>query len=203
VRIVPATRDPVVARGPGPKGLRIALAVVAALYFVALLKHPPQSGPLRPFAFFTECTCLFPGASTAAVEYRLEGWSCSARAWQPLDPRPYFPIEADDKESRFQRLGHFYQLGADMHDKHIIANSREVMHALEAYILERHADVSDAIAGTLGGIRLFRLAHAIPSPGAEVSRYVYEPLAPAPDRDRKDLYWTRQSDRTRRCEGSP
>jgi hypothetical protein len=203
VRIVPPTRHLVVVRGPGPKSLRIVLAVSAVLYYLALLKHPPQSGPLRPFAFFTECTCLFPGASTAAIEYRLEGWSCSARAWQPLDPRPYFPIEADDKESRFQRLGHFYSLGSDTHDKRIAENSREVMHALEAYILERHADASDAIAGTLGGIRLYRVAHAIPSPGADVSRYVYEPLAPAPEHERKDLYYTRQSDRNRRCEASP
>jgi hypothetical protein len=199
VRIVPPIRDLVVARGPGPKWLRIALAVLAALYYLGLLKHPPQVGPLRPIAFFTECTCLFPGAATASIEYRLEGWSCSARAWQPLDPRPYFPIEADDKESRFQRVGYFIARG----DKRVVNNTREVLHALEGYILERHAEASDAGSGTLGGIRLFRVARPIPQPGADISRYVYEPLGPAPEGERKDLYHTRQSELRQRCEASP
>src|SRR5690348_14374383 len=94
-----------VARGPGPAWLRVTLAVLAALYFLALLKHPPQKSLLKPFAYFTESTKLFPDcaggpcAHPFALEYRLEGWSCSARVWQPLDPRPYFPMEADDKES--------------------------------------------------------------------------------------------------------
>ena len=201
--MAPPSGDLVVARGPGSRGVRLALAVVAALYFLALLHHPPQVGPLRPIAFFTECTCLFPGKNTYAIEYRLEGWSCSGRAWEPLDPRPYFPIEADDKESRFQRLGYFYSRGMGTHDKQIANNSREVMHALEDYVLSNHGVVADAIEGAIGGIRLFRVDWPLPEPGQPVSRYVYQPLAPAPAETRKDLYWTRQSDRRTRCEAAP
>jgi hypothetical protein len=203
VRIVPPSRDLVVARGPGPPGLRVGLAVLAALYYLALLKHPPQVGPLRPIAFFTECTCLFPRASGSTIEYRLDGWSCSARAWQALDPRPYFPIESDDKESRFQRLGFFVALGLDTRDKHITENSRTVMHALEEYILGHHGEVDDTISGSLGGIRLFRVQRPIPEPGSAVARYVYDPLGLISDQHRKDLYSTRQSDRNRRCETGP
>jgi len=167
--------------------MRKGLVVVAGLYFVALLKHPPQVPVLHPIGFFTEATCLFPDAGVYTIEYRLEGWSCPRQRWEPLDPRAYFPIEADDKESRFQRLGHFYQ------------QSRPAMHALDDWIAARHDTTDDAIAGPIGGIRVFKWIHAIPPPGTWVERYVYRPLEPVPARERKDLYWTKATERKTRC----
>jgi hypothetical protein len=146
---------------------------------------------LRPVAFFSECTCLFPSANDFAIEYRLEAWSCGAYAWRELDPRPYFPIEADDKESRFQRLGHFYQ------------QDREAMQALEDYILTRHPDAADGVDGEIGGIRLYKSIRELPAPGEPVERYVYRPLEPAPTAKRRELYWTKISDRRVRCGATP
>lgn len=157
-----------VARGPGPRGLRIALVVVALLYFLGLLKHPPQKSLLKPLAYFTECTKLFPEVDEYALEYRLEAWSCSARAWQPLDPRAYFPMEADDKESRFQRIGYFYN------------SNRTVMTALDEYIVAHHTGADDGVTGTIGGIRIYSVHRPLPQLGDDVPRYVYEPIAPVP-----------------------
>jgi hypothetical protein len=191
---------PVVVRGPGPRWFRIGLAAIAFLYYFALVKHPPQSGVLRPIAFFTESTCLFPSSNTYRIEYRLEGWSCSDAAWEPLDPSPYFPIEADDKESRFQRVAYFYHRARENPTKQIAANNHAVLHALEDYVLSRHPGVDDAVAGALGGIRLFVADWPLPLPGEPVPRYVYQPLSPVPANVRKDLYWTRPSEVKSRCE---
>ena len=180
---------PRIARGPGPKPLRTALVVVACLYYLALLKHPAATSILRPIAFFMQCTKLFPGRDPTALEYRLEAWSCERKDWIPLDPRPYFPIEPDDKESRFQRLGYFY------HDERI------VMNALDDYIMARHADVDDGAPGKIGGIRVVRVNTPIPDLGQPVERYVYRPMEPAPAEHRKDLFWTKQSVRKQRCGG--
>lgn len=187
---MPPSRDAaVVVRGPGPRWLRLTLVVLAALYFVALLHHPPPR--FQPFAYFSECTKLFPERDTVALEYRLEAWSCGTRTWEPLDPRPYFPMEADDKESRFQRIAYFY---ADL------APSRKVMRALSAYIVAHHAGASDGVTGAIGGIRLYAVRRPIPQMGEPVPRYVYSPLAPVPPEQRKDLYWTPERLRTQRCE---
>jgi len=180
-----------VARGPGPAWLRATLAVLAGVYYVLLVKHPPPRGPLRSVAFFTECTCLFPTANDYRIEYRLDAWSCGAYGWRELDPRPFFPIEADDKESRFQRLGHFYQ------------QDRSAMQALEAHILTHHPEVTDGVDGPIGGIRLFKTIAPLPAPGQPVERYIYRPLELPADAKRRDLYWTPISERRARCGRTP
>jgi hypothetical protein len=195
--VSPQPREQEIARGPGPRWFRIALVVLAVAYYIGLRWHPPSTGALRPLAFFTEATALFPEADHVALEYRLEGWSCDAHAWQPLDPRPYFPIEADDKESRFQRIGYFYgdRAGGD--------TRRTVMNALDEFIIARHDDVDDGVPGRLGGIRVYKLARPLPSPGEDVPRYVFSPLtAPPADAKRTDLFYTRASIRKQRCKSS-
>jgi hypothetical protein len=167
--------------------VRRGLAIVAGLYFLALLKHPPQVSILRPIAFFTESTCLFPAASTYTIEYKLEAWSCGRHRWEPLDPRAYFPIEADDKESRFQRLGYFYQ------------RNLTVLRSLDEWIDARHATTADAVEGPIGGLRLYKWIKLVPEPGAPVERYVYQPLTPAPTKERRELFYTKGNDRKARC----
>ncbi len=180
-------KPPTIARGPGPRWFRLVFAVLAAMYFFSLIRRPPQTKLLHPIGFFTECTCLFPAASVYALEYRLEGWSCARSRWEPLDPRAYFPIESDDKESRFQRYAYFYQ------------RERVAMEALDEWIEARHADVNDAVTGPIGGIRLYRWNRPIPPAGDPVERYVYHPLAPIPDAERKEVFNTRASVRKSRC----
>lgn len=181
-------KRPEIARGPGPWWLRIALVFVAFIYYFALVKHIRVES-LRPFTFFTDATCLFPQADVIAQEFRLEGYSCERRAWEPLDPRPYFPIEADDKESRFQRLAYFYQ------------HESIAMRALDDYIEARHGNADDGIAGPIGGIRMYRWGRPIPDPTTCIDRYVYRPLAPVPadQRKDKDYFHTPQSKIKARC----
>jgi hypothetical protein len=180
-----------VARGPGPRWVRIALAALAVLYFAGLVKSPPRRPGLSAVTFFTEATCLFPSASRYAIELRLEVWSCDLGEWRPLDPSPYFPIEAGSKESRFQRIGYFYQ------------RNRVVLSALDEWLVARHDAARDGVAGPIGGIRLIKVLRPIPAPGDAVERYVYRPLEPAPAEQRREIYWTKPSARRARCAGAP
>ncbi len=187
----PQLRDSEIARGPGPQPFRIALVVVAGLYFFALLKHPSQR--FQPAAYFSECTKLFPEADNVALEYHLDAWSCDQRAWVALDPTPYFPIEADDKESRFQRFGYFYA------DRGSVDERRTALNALDDYIVARHHDVDDGIQGALGGIRMIKLRRTLPAVGDPVPRYVYRPLATPPKDQSELMFNTRSSKRKERC----
>jgi hypothetical protein len=189
--LVTRPTDPVIARGPGPRWLRLGLVVPALIYYSALLcHHPPQTRWLRPPSFFTQATCLFPRSDAFAIEYRLEVWSCS-KQWQEIDFRPYFPIQPDDKESRFQRLGYFYD------------RNRAAMQALDSYISSRHAEgVDDGVAGPIGGIRLVKIVRPFPAPGQSVERYHFDPREPIAPGERRDMYYTPESQRRKRCTGS-
>ena len=188
----PASVKPAVAVGPGPRWWRRTLAVLGAVYFVALVKHPPQVRGLRAIGFFTESTCLFPRADNVSLEYRLDAWSCRDLKWEPIDPRAYFPIQADDKESQFQRLGYFYT-GRDA------TSTRIVMNALDEYIYQRHDTRDDGFSGQIGGIRVTKWSRAIPPVGTEIARYEFTPLVPTPPSETKDEYFTKSSVRRSRC----
>jgi hypothetical protein len=174
-----------VARGVGPPAVRYVLVGIAALYFTGLMKRVPQLGGLHAVAFFTEATCLFPEAATYVIEFRLETWSCRDAAWQASDPRPLFPIEADSKESRFQRLGHFYQ------------RHKQVMSSLDEWIVERLGSRGERV----GGIRVVKVLRPIPAPGAPIPRHEHRPLDPIPVDQRRDMYVTPAIDRRNRCDG--
>jgi hypothetical protein len=208
-----------VARGIGPRPLRIAIAVLAGLYFGFLLWHP------KPFevtvtvttkgsekvttkilwrsfvAYFAECTGLFPEADwvgktqadkvPGSKEFRIEAWSCDRARWEMLDPRPYFPIQSEDKESRLPRIIHFYIEEGDSDQ------ARATAHAIESFLFAHHASdgADDGVAGTIGGIRISRDARAVGAPGDDVPRYAYDPLSPMPASDHVTvLYNTTQAD---------
>jgi hypothetical protein len=186
-----------VATGPGPRWLRLGLACVAVVYYGALIHHPAGNTWLRPTAFFTEATSLFPRSNEVVLEYRIEAWVCG-HDWAPLDPRPYFPIQPDDKESRFQRLGYFY-----FNDKALTARDRKVGIALDGYISARHAEgVDDGVTGRIGGIRVIKVIKPFPAPGEPVARYHYDPIGPVPDDQRREKYATPAAERTQRCQRS-
>jgi hypothetical protein len=180
-----------IARGPGPRWLRLGLVLPALLYYGGLIYHrTPDTRWLRPPAFFVEATCLFPRSDAFAIEYRLEVWSCT-KQWQLIDFRPYFPIQPDDKESRFQRLGYFYD------------RNRPAMQALDSYISSGHAaGIDDGVPGPIGGIRLIKVVRTFPAPGQSVERYHFDPREPVPPDQRREMYYTPESQRRRRCAGS-
>lgn len=186
-----------VATGWGPRGFRLALALLAAVYFLLLFVASSGGGVLDrfpgPVRFFTQAACLFPSASEKVIEYRAEVWSCRQRQFLPFDPRIDFPIQADDKESRFQRLGHFYR------------SSPPVMQALEAFLVARHnarSEPVDGVDGPIGGMRFLSLRIPFPPPGSPTARYEYRPLALPPEgTEKKPWYMTPGATRAKRCEG--
>ena len=193
--------DPDVATGPGPAWLRWALVGVALIYFWGLAREsahklfgtdvPEHGAWLQPAIFFTQATALFPQADEFAIEARLDAWVCETQSWQPLDPRPYFSIEADDKESRLQRLAFFYPR---------VAEDRVVMHALDDYIRAKHAaGADDGVHGAIGGIRLYERTQPIPPPGEPPLHYEFDPFSPVPPEQHKDKFYTKASDRKARC----
>jgi hypothetical protein len=191
---------PPIARGPGPRWFRTGLVVVALLYYGALLHRPPEfiHRWLRPALFFTESTALFPKSNDVVLEYRIEVWGCG-QGWRPIDPRPYFAIQPDNKESRFQRLGYFYFNNSRAPDAH----ERAVAKALDAYISQRHADgADDGAPGPIGGIRVMKATRPFPPPGDPVARYHYDPLVTLPGDQIKEKYATPAHERERRCASS-
>ncbi len=177
---------------------RIALRAVAAAYLLSVAldgagcKTPGQLLP-RPIAFFTQVSVLFPRAAHATIDYRAEAWVCSKQSWVELDVRPYFPVDPDDKENRFNRAMHF------------LRENRPTMHALDRYLVRSHDDHPGADGvdpgERIGGVRLLSLRIPIPPVGSAFERYQRYPLSHYPEAERKVFYHTPESVRDRRCAG--
>src|SRR5262249_38229842 len=109
----PAAPEPVVARSWLPPWAGLGLVAVSTIYFAAAACEAlggwgwVASIP-RPLHFFEQYACLFETASRHSIEFRAQGWECSRGAWREIDIRPFFPIDRDEKESRFQRALHFH-----------------------------------------------------------------------------------------------
>lgn len=183
-------RGPVVAPPAAPGAVRVMLVVAAGVYLSMLLLGGARSSlPARvlppSLLYLTQTTCLFPRAARMAIDYRVEGWDCVGRRFVELDPTPHFPIHATDKESRFQRVGHFHR------------RNRPVMEALERYLVGR-----ERAAGTnIGGIRVSSLRIPFPEPGEPVARWAPAPLESYPDEQRKIWFHTPTSRRRAHCAG--
>jgi hypothetical protein len=179
---------------------RIGLTLLAGIYFGATFAGSAGTGlPDRmlpaPVRFFTEAACLFPRAAEMAIEYRADVWSCRDQKFVAFDPRLDFPIRADDKESRFQRVGHFYRTNA------------KVMTAFEDYLVARHnrrGNADDGVDGPIGGIRYQSLRIPFPAVGEPTARYEYHPLAPPPaTATPRTFFETPKIRRAQRCEAGP
>ena len=178
---------------------RLALRSVAAIYLVGLwldgvgCDWPARALP-RPVEYFMQVAALFPDAATAASQYRAEGWVCADADWAEIDVRPYFPLDPDDKENRFQRALHFY------------VDDPAVTRALDAYLVQRHdtRPLDDGIPADrpIGGVRLLSVREPIPPPGSEVHRYQRRPLADYPRAERHLVYRTPKAIVDERCGGS-
>ena len=188
-----------VIRSPGPRWLRLAVGFAGGVYLAAIFlgsagSSLPQKHLPRPLLFFTQVACLFPRAATYSIEYRATGFACDEQRYRELDYRKHFPIHADDKESRYHRVGHFYRKNA------------QVMKALEDYLVERHnalargdQSAGDGIDGPIGGIQVVMLRIPFPEPGDRIERYARTPLADVPREWRKIWYLTPRSRRAERC----
>jgi hypothetical protein len=165
---------------------RIALSLLALVYLAAIALDSTGNRILAkslpaPARFFTEVACLFPHASQYAIEYRAEGWLCAEQRWTEIDVRACFPIDADNKENRFQRAMHFYH------------NTPSVLGELDRYLWARTPG--------MGGVRLLSLRLPLPSPGDRSIAYAYHPLETYAQSLRKLWYETPDEERARRCRG--
>jgi hypothetical protein len=175
---------------------RLALRWLGGAYLLGLWLDGVGSGipaKILPRAanYFVQVAALFPWAAVTSIDYRAEGFVCREGAWRELDTRPYFPIDPDDKENRFNRTMHFFR------------ENRQTMVALDAYLVERHdsSEHEDGIAHdlTLGGVRLWSLRIPVPSPGDRLERMSRRPLSAYPEEQRKAFYHTPTWKLTERC----
>jgi hypothetical protein len=178
--------------GATPGRFRSAWIVIAGLYLVTVWldgvgsTFPVKVTP-RPWLYFAQVAALFTTAAPKVIDYRAEGWSCSDKRWTELDVRPYFLIDVDNKENRFQRALQFYR------------KNRLVMRALEDYIVRRNVAAGGP---AIGGVRFSSLRLSYPAPGEHVAPYERHPLATYGGDQRHDWYWTPKSRRKERC-GQP
>jgi hypothetical protein len=182
-----------IARGWAPRWARWTAGALAVAYLVVLalantgLRLAQQLPPVP--RYFTQVACLFPQAGIAAIEYRAEGWSCAERTWVEIDHRSDFPLHAENKESRFHRVGQFYR------------RNLQVMEALDAYLVERHN--SRHRESPIGGIQFLSLRIPLPPVGGEAPRYGWRSLSDYPPEIRKEWYRTVKARRDERCAGAP
>jgi hypothetical protein len=177
----------------------IALRVLAGSYLAGVwLDGVGSTLPSRVLPrvpnYFLQVAALFPRAATMSIDYRAEAWVCADRKWEELDTRPYFPLDPEDKENRFQRVMHFFR------------QDETTMHALDAYLVQSHAtgkglDGIDSVK-PIGGVRLLSLRIPLPNPGEPLQRNRRLPLSAYPDDERHVFYHTPRSKAAERC-GSP
>ena len=182
----------VLARRRGPRWLRHLLTVLAGVYLASLFlesaaQRLPRAYLPASLLYFTQATCLFPRAARMAIDYRLEGWDCAALRFREIDVSALFPIRPWDKESRFQRIAHFYR------------QNRSVMHALEHYVLGRQ---SAGAQPHIGGVRLSSVRTPLPPLGASVGPWQPAPLDESSADRIKNWYYTPESRRRAFCAGS-
>lgn len=190
--------DKQVARAfPGGLAPKIALGIVAAIYLMGVFAEAVKEGSASKvlklptsLAYFTQLAALFPHASRRAIDYRIEGFRCKDEAWVELDPWPYFPIDAGNKENRFYRAIHFY---GDAHPH------RQTLRALDDYVTTRENAKRSLGGEVLGGIRLLKVTTPFGKPGEPAERYQRKPLTDYPEDQRKVLYYSPQSKREERC----
>jgi hypothetical protein len=181
----------------GPFARRFFVGV-AAFYFACIWLDAAGSDlywSLVPstITYFTQVAALFPNAAVAIIEYRVEGWDCAEKRWTEIDPRPDFPMNADNKENRFDRTLHFFR------------QNRVVMRALDEFLVERHdarAREGEEPVGSIGGIRTMSIRVPLPSPGEKIEPYARLPADAYPASERHYFYFTPTSRREARCGGS-
>jgi hypothetical protein len=182
--------------GPWRARSRVALRALAAAYLAGVWLDGAGTGIAarvlpRPANYFLQVAALFPTAAVASIDYRAEAFVCGDSTWIELDTRPYFPIDSNDKENRFNRVMHFFR------------ENRTTLNALDAYLVGRHNSgrFEDGIPRdrSIGGVRLLSLRIPLPAPGDRLQRASRSPLSYYPEEQRKVFYHTPRSKLAERC----
>jgi hypothetical protein len=179
----------VVAQPWAPRWLR-RVSVGLAISFLSLVwldaLGVDTSGALPPSARqFVQVAQLFPFAAENIIEWRILGYRCTTAKFEELDVRPFFPIHADDKESRFERALFFY------------LKTPRVLAALDEYVTRRQAELG--ADQRIGGVMILSLRIPIPPLGAATERYQRRPLESYPRAWRHYWYATPRADWDRHC----
>jgi hypothetical protein len=176
--------------GAGSLRVRRTLVVLGALYILAVFCEGSTLRDLqlnrllyRPVLFFCQIAALFPNADIVDNEFRAEGFTCNGRVVE-IDVRPFFPIHAEDKESRFDRAMYFYR------------NDRTSLEAVEAYLIRERNKVEPE---KIGGVRFVNLRVPIPPVGSPPLYYSYKDLSAFPKDQRKVMYSVSSETVARRC----
>lgn len=187
----PAAPPPIIEAAIPETHSRFAMVwvVVAALYLATVwldgvgASTPRKLSP-RPWLYFSQIAALFVNAAPKVIDYRAEGWFCADHQWKEIDVRPYFRIDEDNKENRFQRALQFYR------------KNRTVMRALEDYVTKRYNETHEV---PIAGVRFSSLRLDYPPPGAHVSPFTHEPLTTYSGEQKHDWYFTPGSKRAAKC----
>jgi hypothetical protein len=170
-------------------GIYLAGIWLEAVGFTAPLRILPRS-----IVYFTQIAALFPRAAIYAIDYRAEGYVCATSKWAELDTRPYFPLDPNDKENRFQRVMYFFR------------QHKAIMATLDRYLVDRHDEgkLDDSIPSDdkIGGVRLLSIRGRLPTIGEPLVRVHHRPLIEYPEDERKLFYQTKSSTITERCFGT-
>ena len=175
-----------------PAWVRPALTALAIGYLAFTWLDAAGSNVARralpgTLVYFVQTARLFPTAAHATIDYRLEGWDCEAQRFVELDPSIDFPINANNKESRYYRTAHFFR------------QDRTVMRALEGFVVRRANE--RAAHRRFGGIRVSSLRFPIAPKGGDMPRWTSPPLESVPEDQRHAFYFTANSARHSLCEG--
>lgn len=185
----PEKVEPSPAPLPAPTWRRNVLLAVAAVYLATVWldgvgSNLPAKLLPRAALYFGQIAALFKWAGEKQIDYRAEGWVCSEKKWVEIDVRPFFPLDADNKENRFYRAVQFYR------------RDRKVMRALDDFVVQRENARSDR---KIGGVRFLSLRIPYPPPGATIEPYKRQELATYPEDQRHNWYYTPKSKRHERC----
>jgi hypothetical protein len=175
-----------IAPSPGPYWLRRLLAVLGGIYVVLVFYE--AVGRQYSALYFCQIAKLFPGATLHVFENKAQGIRCGGQIVD-IDVRPFFPIHADDKESRFDRAIYFY------------SGDAPTMQALDSYIVREY---NRSEPDKIGGVVLTQLKTPVPSPGTDFPRFERKPLSDYPEKERHVLYKTPKRILEPRCQkGEP
>jgi len=173
-------------------------SLLAAIYLIAVFIEAVHPGKMRKAlgrqgSYFAQIAKLFAERSEVSIDFRAEGFRCDTHQFEELDVRPYFPMHADDKESRFDRTMFFY------------LENRQVQVALQDYLIARHdarvASGAPTDLPRIGGIMLLSLRIPIPAPGTDFPPYRRIRLHDVPRTwQRRAWFVTSPAERMRRCE---
>lgn len=174
---------------------RAVLVLLSLAYFFFMVLGQFRSGLAYrmlpgPILFFTQIAGLFTSAKKDDVDFRAEGWSCEKGRFQEIDIRPFFPIQFENKENRFQRTLYFYR------------HHQKVIESLDQYLTQNY-NRTYALLGKpeqlgelekpgkmerIGGIRFVAARTPIPNPEAKILRYHRRSLSEYPLDQIKPLY---------------